>query len=260
MGQASASRDQSIDVSAVLPCYEEAEILGLVVEELAAVLGRVAARWEILLVTAAAAADGTPDLARRLAAEAESVQCVVQPAWDPGYGRAVALGAAAARYDWLLLMDADGQLDPQDLARLLQRAPVAGLVVGYRAPRRDPWPRRAAGVVYSRVVSTLLGIEGVRDVDCAFKLVERKWLGTAPLRSRTGAVNAELLRRALDRGAPLVELPVTHHARRTGQARFEMRLGILSHLPHPVEAWAIVQDVTALWARRRRARPGAPTR
>lgn len=253
-------RDRTLDISAVLPCYEEAEILADVVAGLAAELARLAVRWEILLVTAAAAADGTPDLAQRLASEAESVRCVVQPARDPGYGRAVALGVAAARYDWLVLMDADGQLDPQDLARLVHQAPVAGLVVGYRAPRRDPWPRRAAGAVYSRAVSTLLGIDGVRDLDCAFKLIERKWLGAAPLRSRTGAVNAEVLRRALDRGVPVVQVPVTHHARRTGKARFEMRLGILSHLPHPVEVWAIVRDVAALWARRWRARPGAPTR
>jgi len=197
---------------------------------------------------------------------------VIQPAGDPGYGRAVALGVAAAQYEWLLLMDADGQLDAGDLLRLVRRldrggpvdqpdhVPRAGLVVGYRAPRHDAWPRRVAGAVYSRVVSTLLGIDGVRDVDCAFKLVKRQWLGGAPLRSRTGVVNAELLCRALDRGAPVVELPVAHHARRTGRARFEMRLGILSHLPHPVEVWAILRDVAALWARRRRARPGAPVR
>lgn len=266
MTSRSAPSEGRIDISAVLPCYEEAEILAHVVQGLTAVLAEVTARWEILLVTAAAAGDGTPALARRLAAGAEPIRCVVQPAGDPGYGRAVALGVAAARYDWLLLMDADGQLDPREVPRLTGRArpahgdPVSGLIVGYRAPRRDPWPRRAAGAVYSRVVSTLLGIDGVRDVDCAFKLVERKWLGTAPLQSRTGAVNAELLSRALDRGAPLRELAVSHHARRTGQARFEMRLGILSHLPHPVEVWAILRDVAALWAQRRRARPGAPVR
>jgi dolichol-phosphate mannosyltransferase len=257
------AQGRTIDISAVLPCYEEVEILAQVVDELAAVLGRVSVRWEILLVTAAAAADGTPDLARRLAAEATHVRCVVQPAHDPGYGCAVALGVAAARYEWLLLIDADGQLDPRDLFRLVRladRVPDAGLVVGYRAPRRDSWPRRAAGAVYSRVVSTLLGIEGVRDVDCAFKLVGRKWVGTAPLRSRTGAVNAELLCRALDRGARVVELPVSHQPRRTGQARFEMRLGILSHLPHPVEVWAIVRDVAALWSRRTRARTTPQTR
>ncbi len=265
---------RTIDISAVLPCYEEAEILGQVVEALAVVLGRVAARWEILLVAAEAAADGTPEIARRLAAQRSAVRCVVQSARDPGYGRAVALGVAAAQYEWLLLMDADGQLDPRDLVRLVRLVrrvrPGAGLgdvglVVGYRAPRRDPWPRRAAGAVYSRVVSALLGIDGVRDVDCAFKLVERKWVGGAPLRSRTGAVNAELLCRAQDSGAQVVELPVAHRERRTGQARFEMRLGILSHLPHPVEVWAIVRDVAALWIHRKGLKrsgrdPGPETR
>ncbi len=243
----------SPEISAVLPCYEEAEILPRVVAELAEVLGRVTHGWEILLVVAEAARDGTPALARRLAADGEHVRCVVQPAGDPGYGRAVALGVAAARHEWLLIMDADGQLDPQDLPRLVALVPQVGLVVGYRALRADAWPRRAAGALYSRVVSALLGIRGVRDVDCAFKLLQRRWLGEAPLRSRTGAVNAELLARAQQLGARVRERPVTHRPRRTGRARFEMRLGIVSHLPHPVEVWAIARDVAALWALHRRA-------
>jgi glycosyltransferase involved in cell wall biosynthesis len=246
------------EISAVLPCFEEVGVLAEVVETLAAVLAREATAWEIVLVVSAAATDGTPDLARRLADARSNIRVVTQAGGDPGYGRAVALGVAAARYPWVLLSDADGQLDHRELPRLLARAVEADLVVGFRAPRRDPWPRRAAGAFYTRVVCALLGIEGVRDVDCAFKLVWRAHLGAAPLQSRTGAVNAEVLVRARAAGARLAELPVTHRPRRAGRTRFEMRLGFWSHLPHPLEVWAIGRDVAALVAAE--ARRGASAR
>ena len=250
--------DQPLRLSAVLPCYEEAAHLEDVVRQLARSLDEACAGWEILLVVSTAAADNTPAVALALARELPGVRRVVQPSWDPGYGRALALGLAAARHRWVLLTDADGQFDHTELGRLVDRVPGADAVVGYRAVRSDPLPRRLAGAIYSGVVSALLGLRGVRDVDCAFKLLDRRTLGDAPLSSRTGVVNAELLRRAADAGARWVEVPVTHRPRQGGRTRFEMRLGILDHLPHPEEVWAMARDLSALLWQRHGPRPRGP--
>ncbi len=230
-------------VSAILPCFEEVDVLEDVVLALSRALRDTTAGWEILLVASAAARDGTPALAARLASSHTHVRRVLQAADDPGYGRAVALGVAAALGPWLLLIDADGQLDPSDLPRLVARIGEADVIVGVRAPRADAPARRLAALLYGRVARWALRLPHVQDLDCAFKLVHTEAVGRRPLRSRTGAVNAELLARARSRGARVVELSVSHRPRRRGRARFELAGG----LPRPREAAAVAFDVARLW-------------
>jgi dolichol-phosphate mannosyltransferase len=206
--------------------------------------------WEILLVVSLAARDGTVDVAADLARKDRRIRALEQAAANPGYGRALALGIEHARGAWILLMDSDGQLDPSDVPSFIARSETADAIVGYRAQRRDARARRLASWLYGAVVRTALGVQGVRDVDCAFKLIRASHLQGARFTSRTGVVNAEILARALSRGAQLVELPVTHHERQVGSSRFETRLGRLGTVPQPSEAIAMAREVAALAFRR----------
>lgn len=230
-------------ISAILPVYEEAAVLpGLVSRVDAALRAAAPTAREIVLVVSEAARDGTLWLAEELAATDPGVRLVRQPVADPGYGRALALGVAAARQPWLWLLDADGQLDPADLPRFVAAAAEADVVVGRRVVRADRLPRRLAGRLYSAVGQRLMGVRGGHDVDCGFKLLRRAVLGPEPLRSRTGVVNLEILSRAVRRAARIVEVPVSHHPRPTGRSRFEAGLG----LPAPREVLSILSDIAAL--------------
>jgi glycosyltransferase involved in cell wall biosynthesis len=233
-------------LSAILPAYEEAERLEGVIADLRRVLEREVARFEIIVVTSASARDGTPALARTLAARDDRVRIVEQPSDDPGYGRAVALGIAAAREDWLFLTDADGQFDFDDLPRFLAELPAVDGVVGYRERRADGASRRLAGRMYSAVVRAMLEAS-IRDVDCAFKLIRRERLAGVELSRRSGAINAEILLAAMGRGR-WVELPVRHRARIGELSRFEAKLGPFV-VPRPSEAIALSRDVGALAVR-----------
>lgn len=237
-------------MSAVLPCYEEAANLARVVEQLARALCGVTETHEIVVVTSVAARDGTPAIARQLARDRADVRVVEQRADDPGYGRALALGIAEARHEWLLLSDADGQFDHSELPRLVALARANDLVLGYRARRRDSPARRLASRLYGACATRLIGARGVRDVDCAFKLVRKRCVDGPPLTCRTGVVNAELLGRALARGARVAQVAVTHRERTGGRARFEARLGALGAVPRPSEAWAIAGETLGLALRR----------
>ncbi|MEB2312596.1 MAG: glycosyltransferase family 2 protein [Sorangiineae bacterium] len=241
---------ERLAISAVLPCFEEVENLPGVVARLGRALVEVASSHEILLVVSERARDGTPELARRLAEVRGDVRVLTQRAADPGYGRALALGLEAARFEWLLLTDADGQFDHAELPRLVALTPGRDLVVGYRASRHDSLARRAASRLYGEVATRLTGTSGVTDLDCAFKLVRARLVEGPPLRSRTGVINAELLGRALARGARLAEVPVTHLARTAGRARFELRVGRLGAVPRPTEAWAIARETLVIAVRR----------
>ncbi len=241
---------ERLAISAVLPCFEEAPNLERVVDRLALALQAVAGSYEIVVVSSAAARDGTPALVRRLARERDDLRAIEQPADDPGYGRALALGIEAARLEWLLLTDADGQFDHSELPRLVELARSFDVVLGFRASRRDSAGRRAASRLYGLVATRIAGADGVRDVDCAFKLLRARLVAGAPLTCRTGVVNAELVARALAGGARLAQVRVSHLARTAGRARFEARLGVLGAVPRPGETWAMARETLGLAARR----------
>jgi glycosyltransferase involved in cell wall biosynthesis len=231
-------------VSVVLPCFEEAAGLPSLVAAIERSLGAAGAVFEIVIVASAAGTDGTVAVASALATSNPAVRAVVQPREDGGYGRALALGIAAAREPWVLLMDADGQFDPREAGLLLELAAGADVVAGFRAPRRDPLGRRMAGAIYSRVLGAVTGVP-VRDFDCGFKLLRRDLVQDLAIESRTGVANAEILAGAARAGARIVETPVSHAPRAAGRARFQVALG----LPSPREASRMIGEAAALGLR-----------
>jgi len=175
----------------------------------------VADRVEILAVDDGST-DGTGTVLDELAARLPELQ-VLRHARNRGYGPALRTGFEAARADWVFYTDADGQFRLGDLPRLVPPV-LAGfpVVSGFREPRRDAWPRRLNGRVWSRLTSALLG-HPLRDVNCAFKLFPRSFLQSAPTRATAAAFPAELIAAAAARGLPIAEVPVPHYPRRNGR-------------------------------------------
>ncbi len=198
-------------VSLVLPARDEAHSIGTALERARAALGRLTKEYEILVVD-----DGSRDATAEIAARVPEAR-LLHHGRGLGYGAALRTGLAAARMDWIAFTDADLQFDLDELERLLAVADDADLVIGVRAPRRDPLRRRLLGRGWNALVRALLGTP-VRDVNCAFKLLRRSALLGLPLQSTGAAINAELLARALARGLRLREVPVSHFPRRLGRA------------------------------------------
>ena len=97
--QQEAGEKSGLKISAVLPCYEEAPHLPGVIDGVEAALRASSpGGWEILLVCSRRARDGSLELARKLDGERPSLRLIEQAADDPGYGRALALGVAAAKH------------------------------------------------------------------------------------------------------------------------------------------------------------------
>jgi glycosyltransferase involved in cell wall biosynthesis len=201
-------------LSVVVPCRDESAAIEGVVRDALRHGGSVARRVEVIVVD-----DGSEDdsAARvdAIAREGAPVR-VVRHAENRGYGAAVRSGFDAARGDHVLLIDGDGQFDLADLARVASALEGHDLVVGYRAPRRDAAHRVVNGLAWTWLTDTLLDV-GVRDVNCAFKLVPRSLVARAALRSEGALVSAELISAARRLGLSIAEVPVRHLPRRTGQ-------------------------------------------
>lgn len=148
-------------VTFVLPAYNE-EGVGVVVEE----IRRLYPRSPVLVVD-----DGSADesAARARAAGAE----VVRHPYNKGNGAAVKTGLRAARTDWVVLLDADGQHPPEEAARLVEKLGEYDLVIGARDARAEVhWWRRAANAVFNGLASYLAGVP-IADLTSGFRAARR---------------------------------------------------------------------------------------
>ncbi|MDE2172445.1 MAG: glycosyltransferase family 2 protein [Patescibacteria group bacterium] len=200
-------------ISAFFPAYNEEMNIEHSVRAADAALRGITDTYEIIIVD-----DGSRDqtlaIADRLSAENPRVR-VVRHEKNQGYGAALKSGIAAATCDWIFFADADMQFRLEEISKLTEFIPESNAIIGYRAPRRDPFFRLVNAYGWNRFIRFFFGLK-VRDIDCAFKLIRRKLLQSIPIRSTGSAVSAEILIRLKHAGANFREVPVTHLPRRYG--------------------------------------------
>lgn len=204
----------SVEISAVMPAYNEEANLEQSVGRMARALETNARGFEIIVVDDGSK-DGSAALLERLKGAHQNLRVIRHPI-NRGYGAALRSGFDAARFSWIFLMDADNQFDPAEVERLLVRIADADIVAGYRKHRRDPVLRRLNAWAFFTMVRLLFG-HLVRDVNCAFKLMRRDLIGQMALHSEGALINTEILVLARQLHARVVEVPVDHYPRTAGK-------------------------------------------
>ena len=200
----------TIDLSVVIPAYNEAERLA---STLASVIGYLESRrltWEVLVVD-----DGSEDATSREAEAFPSVR-VVRLGENRGKGAACRRGVELSRGKLVLLTDADLSTPIEDLGKLEDRIGEAELVLGSRAvaganvTRRQPLYRMLMGKSFNKIIR-VLGVRGIHDTQCGFKLLEGAIARSlfADMVTNRYAFDVELVWLARRRGYRVVEVGVT---------------------------------------------------
>lgn len=201
-------------LSLVFPAFNEAENLPRLLESAISIGRGLDLDFEIVIVD-----DGSLDRSVELLAAAGSrdrrIRLVKHTA-NQGYGAALRSGLREARGELVFFSDADLQFDLAEIRHLLEFTDDFEIVAGYRAPRRDPWIRRAIAAVWGGLVRILFDLQ-IRDIDCAFKLFRREVLDAIPIESIGAFVNTEILARARAAGFAIKQVPVSHRPRRSGR-------------------------------------------
>ena len=220
----SASEPERGPAWLVLPTYEEAANIERLVAE---ARGKLPGGAQILIVDDNSA-DGTGQIAARLAGEHEAVHHLhrprkegLGPAYIAGFRRALAGGAGL-----IVEMDADFSHEPAYLPRLLEAAERADVAIGSRYVAGggvSDWGalRRAISRGGSSYARFALGL-AVRDLTGGFKCFRREVLEAIDLdriRSRGYAFQVEMTYRAIQLGFDVVEVPIVFRDRRAGASK-----------------------------------------
>ena len=198
-------------ISAVLPAFNESAVIEHTVRATHQALRESGVRTCEVIVVDDGSSDGTRDECLRLAAELPAVR-LISHSHNLGYGAALRTGFDAARMDAVFLMDSDGQFDPADISRLLQRWDGHSAVCGYREHRSDPAERRLFNAAFFAIVNARFG-RSARDINCGFKLFPAA-LGRG-LQAEGALISTELVLRARE-SSGIVDVAVRHSPRRTG--------------------------------------------
>ncbi len=205
----------SYRISVCMPAYNEEENLPEMIADVVRVMQARCADFEIV-VTNDGSKDRTGEVLEELARRYPQLRPVHHEV-NQGYGAAVYTAFSHATKEVIFFTDSDRQFVLEEIDRLLPHLETADLVVGYRAPRRDPFLRVLFGYGWSALVTLLFGYVA-RDIDCAFKLFRREvFEAVGPsIRARGATFSAEWLVRAKRAGYRIVEVPVSHLPRRAG--------------------------------------------
>jgi hypothetical protein len=211
---------QTDGVAVIMPAYREERNLARTVGDFLHVLETAGVPHCVIVVN-----DGSPDrtaeVAERLAAENPGRVLVVHHDVNRGYGAAVSTGiktGLGVSHRWLFLTDSDGQFEAAQLPSFLAAATRerADAVVGYRPERADQWYRSVNASLWTAASRILLRV-GIRDVDCAYKLIERRALQQMVLTGDAATISPEIIAKLRLQNARIIERPVDHFPRLYGE-------------------------------------------
>jgi dolichol-phosphate mannosyltransferase len=201
-------------VSVLMPAYNEVDNLAELVPQVAAVLDGTGESYEIVVVD-----DGSTDGTRALMAKLRSATVrYIRLRRNAGKSAALSLGLEHVRGEFVILMDADGQDDPEELPRLLHHleAEHLDLVTGRRAIRNDRFVKRTTSKLYNGVTSKVTGVAG-KDFNSGLKAMTRELADTLEM---YGELHRYIPVLAVWNGFRTGELDVAHHERRHGISKF----------------------------------------
>lgn len=201
-------------ISVFFPCHNEEENVSRVVEQALEVAGRISDDFEVIVVDDGSR-DRTGAIADELASEDSRVRVVHHPT-NLGYGAALQSGFGAASKELVFYTDGDAQFDIRELPPLLGLMDEYDIVSCYRRKRQDNLIRRINGWGWTNLVCLLFGMR-LRDIDCAFKLYRRDIFDNIKMVSTGALIDAEILARAVRKGYKVVQRPVNHYPRESGE-------------------------------------------
>jgi glycosyltransferase involved in cell wall biosynthesis len=210
------SSNDTCDFSVVIPVFNEEDNLGILHQELISVLEPLFQTFEIIFID-----DGSTDSSFHVLQQLHSLDKrvrVIRFRRNFGQTPAFAAGFDYARGKLILTLDADGQNNPNDIPRFVEKM-IDGnydLIVGWRTGRKEPLLRRLLSNTANRIISKSTGVY-IHDRGCSLKLYKSDLVKHMRL---YGQMHRFLPEMASVVGAEVAEVPTQDRERRFGKSKY----------------------------------------
>ena len=206
--------------SIVIPAYNEAESLPVLLSQLHATVQTHGYQVEIIVINDGST-DDTADVLDALAAESALPVHVIHFRRNRGKAEALTAGFQHATGDIVITMDADLQDDPKEIPKLMETLETGAyaLVSGWKYPRKDPLEKRAFSFVFNRITALLTGVK-LHDMNCGFKAYRAEVVKALHL---YGDLHRYIPILAHAAGFSVAEVKVKHHPRRFGTSKYGLK-------------------------------------
>ena len=224
----------NIALSIVLPVYNEAKGIGILMKEISAVFEKSLPKPGEIIIVDDASNDTSVTVIEEIARELTHLQrhaspveitLITQPD-HRGQSQALMNGLAAARGDLIVSLDADGQHDPADIPRFVEKMDAFDMICGVRKNRADGSARMSYSKIGNALRNRLTG-DSTKDAGCTFRIM-RKTCVAALLPFKERLFECEfffhplILRR---KGFRVVEMEVSHRPRLAGKSKYKLVRG-----------------------------------
>jgi len=213
----SSPAKKSLDLSVVIPIYNERENLVPLEEKLNETLAGLNLDYEVVLVDDGSR-DGSAELIGKLQKHNSRLR-LIRFAENSGQSAAFIAGFRAANGRIIVTMDADLQNDPADIPLLLEKTEEFDVVCGWRHERNDPWIKKISSKV-ANAVRNQLSQETITDTGCSLKAFRRECIAPLVLFNGMHRFFPTLMKME---GFTVTEVKVRHHCRLHGQSKYNIR-------------------------------------
>lgn len=203
-------------VTVMVPVFNEVEAIGPLYEATKRVMDGLGRPWEIIFINDGST-DGSSHKLDEIAASAPNVR-VLHFRRNFGQTAAMMAGFDHAQGEVIIPMDGDNQNDPADIPRMLEKINEGyDVVSGWRKDRQDnALQRNLPSIMANRLISRVSGV-ALHDFGCSLKAYRAEVIKGVRL---YGEMHRFLPIYAKWHGARITEIPVNHHARKTGSSKY----------------------------------------
>jgi len=208
--------DKRLDISVVVPVFNEMESVGRLCAKLHDSLSGIGRPYEIILVDDGSV-DGTWEKMREAIRDLPHFR-LIRLRRNFGQTAAMSAGMHEAKGDVIIMLDADLQNDPGDIPLLMERIDAGfDVVSGWRKDRKDEAIRRRLPSMFAnRLISLVTGVH-LHDYGCTLKAYRREVLENIEL---YGDMHRFIPALASWVGCKVDEVVVRHHARQFGKSKY----------------------------------------
>lgn len=205
-------------VSVFFPCFNDAKTIGKLINTSIKVLKKVSSSYEVIVINDGST-DNSKEVVEEIVKKNKKVR-LINHSKNKGYGGALRTGFKAAKKNLIFYTDGDGQYDVNEIALLLpMMTPDVNFVNGIKMRRGDLPYRVFFGNLHKFINRWLFWLP-VYDVDCDFRLIRKNLIEKIKLKSNSGSICIELVKKAERAGAVFRQISVHHYDRKYGSSQF----------------------------------------